>query len=172
MSSAFDVVDHQILFDRLEHAFGLNGRVLDWIRSYLSSRSMYVCFNGNVSSVTSVVCGIPQGCSSFCTQHHSCQSSKNTVSTCMHTRTIYRYMHMSARRGHPILLLGFPIASRRSRVGWLRIAWNSTLRKQRSSGWDLLDSFIVAQWLLCSSPEHGLRHHRESATWALSSTGL
>ena len=69
-------------------------------------------------------------------------------------------MHMLARRGHPILLLGFPIASRRSRVGWLRIAWNSTVRKQRSSGWDLLDSFSVARRLLCSSPEHGLRHHR------------
>ena len=60
-SSAFDVVDHQILFNRLEHAFGLTGRVLDWIKSYLSSRSMYVFFNGNASSVTSVVCGIPQG---------------------------------------------------------------------------------------------------------------
>ena len=60
-SSAFDVVDHQILFDRLEHVFGLTGRVLDWIKSYLSSRSMYVFFNGHASSVTSVVCGIPQG---------------------------------------------------------------------------------------------------------------
>ena len=34
----------------------------------------------------------------------------------MHTRTISRYMHMSARRGHPILLLGSPIASRRSKL--------------------------------------------------------
>ena len=59
--SAFDVVDHKILFDRLEHVFGLTGRVLDWIKSYLSSRSMYVFFNGHASSVTSVVCGIPQG---------------------------------------------------------------------------------------------------------------
>ena len=54
-SSAFDVVDHQILLDRLEHAFELTGRVLDWIKSYLSFRSMYVFFNGNASSVTSVV---------------------------------------------------------------------------------------------------------------------
>ena len=53
--------DHQILFDRLKHAFGLTGRVLDWTKSYLSSRSMYVFFSGNASSVTFVVCGIPQG---------------------------------------------------------------------------------------------------------------
>ena len=81
---------------------------------------------------------------------------------------IYWYIRMSARRGHPILLLGVQIASRRSWVRGLRIAWNSTLRKQRSSGWDLLDSFSVARWLLCSSPEHGLLHYRESATWLAS----
>ena len=111
-------------------------------------------------------------CSSFCTQHHSCQSLKNTVSKCMHTRTIYRYMHMSARRDHPILLLGSPIASRRSRVGWLRIAWNSTLQKQRSSGWicwtasALPDDSSVHRrsmdYAIIASPQFGRDHRRGS----------
>ena len=60
-SSAFDVVDHQILFERLGHTFGLTGKVMVWIKSYLSSRSMYVYFNGSASSVTSIACGLPQG---------------------------------------------------------------------------------------------------------------
>ena len=60
-SSAFDVVDHQILFERLGHTFGLTGKVMVWIKSYLSSRSMYVYFNGNASSVISIACGLPQG---------------------------------------------------------------------------------------------------------------
>jgi len=60
-SSAFDVVDHQILFERLGHTFGLTGKVMVWIKSYLSSRSMYVYFNGSASSVTSIACGLLQG---------------------------------------------------------------------------------------------------------------
>ena len=60
-SSAFDVVNHQVLLERLSHTFGLTGKVMVWIKSYLSSRSMYLYFNGNASSVTSIACGLPQG---------------------------------------------------------------------------------------------------------------
>ena len=60
-SAAFDVIDHQILFERLQHSFGLSGKVLEWIRSYLTNRSFYVKFNGISSSISSLICGIPQG---------------------------------------------------------------------------------------------------------------
>ena len=60
-SAACDVIDHQILFERLRHSFGLSGKVLEWIRSYLTDRSFYVKFNGISSSVSSLICGVPQG---------------------------------------------------------------------------------------------------------------
>ena len=59
-SAAFDVVDHGILLRRLEHCFGLTGLVLAWMRSYLTGRTQYVCFNG-MSEVTVVDFGVPQG---------------------------------------------------------------------------------------------------------------
>ena len=34
-SAAFDVIDHDILLQRLEFAFGISGRALKWFGSYL-----------------------------------------------------------------------------------------------------------------------------------------
>ena len=42
LSAAFDAIDHQILFLRLEKSLGISGSALSWIKSYLSNRSMYV----------------------------------------------------------------------------------------------------------------------------------
>ena len=60
-SSAFDVIDHLILLERLRHDFGFSGQVLNWVRSYLTGRSQRVYFNGVSSSVTLLMCGVPQG---------------------------------------------------------------------------------------------------------------
>ena len=60
-SSAFDVIDHLILLERLHHDFGFSGQVLNWVRSYLTGRSQRVYFNGISSSVTLLMCGVPQG---------------------------------------------------------------------------------------------------------------
>jgi len=59
--SAFDTVDHPILVERLRRSFGVAGRALNWILSYLTGRSQFVRFNGTVSCITPVVCGVPQG---------------------------------------------------------------------------------------------------------------
>ena len=112
-------------------------------------------------------------CSSFCTQHPSCQSLKNTVSKCMHTRTIYRYMHMSARRGHLILLLGFSdcVEAVKSWIGFespetqpfenrdhlAGICWTaSTLPDDSSAHRRSMDYAIIA------SPQLGRDHRRGS----------
>ena len=42
-SAAFDVIDHDILLQRLEFVFGISGRGLKWFGSYLQDRSRCVC---------------------------------------------------------------------------------------------------------------------------------
>ena len=49
LSAAFDTVDHDILVDRLEGAFGLRGQVLEWIKSFLFKRTQSVLLNGTRS---------------------------------------------------------------------------------------------------------------------------
>ena len=62
-STAFDCIDHSTLLDRLRHTFGITGKALDWLSSYLHGRSSFVRHN-NVSSATSAVdTGIAQGSS-------------------------------------------------------------------------------------------------------------
>jgi len=61
LSAAFDSVDQQILIERLQRAFGVRGRALDWLSSYLSGRTQFVRYSGATSSVASVLCGVPQG---------------------------------------------------------------------------------------------------------------
>ena len=36
LSATFDTVDHQILLNRLRHDYGITGRVIEWIQSYLT----------------------------------------------------------------------------------------------------------------------------------------
>jgi len=49
-SAAFDVIDHNILLQRLEFAFGISGRDLKWFGSYLQDRSQCVCVEKDVSN--------------------------------------------------------------------------------------------------------------------------
>ena len=60
-SSAFDVIDHCILIDRLRHTFGFSGKVHEWMISYLTDRTHYVYFNGASSNIIPLACGVPQG---------------------------------------------------------------------------------------------------------------
>jgi len=55
-SVTFDVIDHDILLQRLEFAFGISGRALKWFGSYLQDRSQCVCVGKDVSKTPS--CGL------------------------------------------------------------------------------------------------------------------
>ena len=59
-SKAFDTVNHEILFMKLEH-YGVRGSSLDLFKSYLNGRKQFVEYNGVSSSKSTIVCGVPQG---------------------------------------------------------------------------------------------------------------
>ena len=59
-SKAFDTVDHKILLNKLDH-YGIRGKVLAWLESYLSNRRQYVLLNGIKSHFQPICCGVPQG---------------------------------------------------------------------------------------------------------------
>ncbi len=60
VSKAFDSLDHNVLLHKLQ-CYGIRGKVLDWIKSYLSDRMQYVVNNGKVSLLNHVSHGVPQG---------------------------------------------------------------------------------------------------------------
>ena len=61
LSAVFDTVDHEILINRFQTLFGIRGKVLSWILSFISQRTQIVSFNGKQSTKSAVVCGVPQG---------------------------------------------------------------------------------------------------------------
>ncbi len=59
-AKAFDSVNHQVLLAKLK-ASGIDGAVLNWIKSYLSNRSYQVQIDGILSEEALYDSGIPQG---------------------------------------------------------------------------------------------------------------
>ena len=60
LSAAFDMVDHQLLLQKLE-LFGLDGVALRWVESYLSNRYQAVSVDGCLSPPLPIECGVPRG---------------------------------------------------------------------------------------------------------------
>ena len=60
LSKAFDTVNHNILFDKLEY-YGIRGLPLRWIKNYFSNRFQFVQYNEYYSSYKKVCCRVPQG---------------------------------------------------------------------------------------------------------------
>ena len=57
---AFDTVPHCHLFTKLA-AYSIRGKLLDWIKSYLTNRQQKVVLNGASSDWSRVYSGVPQG---------------------------------------------------------------------------------------------------------------
>ena len=56
----FDCVDHDILLNKLQCQFGIRSPLLNWLMSYLTSRSQYTVLNGQRSRFCLVSSGVPQ----------------------------------------------------------------------------------------------------------------
>ena len=61
LSAAFDIIDHDILFHRLEHVFGIQNSALAFFRSYLTERKQMVSISGYSSNPSTLLHGVPQG---------------------------------------------------------------------------------------------------------------
>ena len=57
---AFDSVPHKRLLAKL-YGYGVRGKALQWITSFLKNRSQYVNVNNNLSKKVDVTSGVPQG---------------------------------------------------------------------------------------------------------------
>ena len=60
LSKAFDKVNHQTLLQKLEQ-MKITGKILTWIRSFLTNRTQQVVVNGHKSIPVKVESGVPQG---------------------------------------------------------------------------------------------------------------
>ena len=61
LSSAFDTIDHAVLFDLWHDTFGISGTALSPLKSYLHDRTQCVQIDGIISEYAKLVCGVPQG---------------------------------------------------------------------------------------------------------------
>ena len=61
LSAAFDTIDHTILFNCLQHWYGIAGLVLKWVQSYLNSRKQRIKIDGHLSDAFQLPYGVPQG---------------------------------------------------------------------------------------------------------------
>ena len=61
LSAAFDVIDHNVLFTRMELLLGIRGMPLQWFKSYLAARTQRVHIDGSFSSPQDLSFGVPQG---------------------------------------------------------------------------------------------------------------
>jgi len=61
VSAAFDMVDHDILLQRLETSCGIRGNPLLWLKSYLSGRTQMVICGDTRTPWVLVKYGVPQG---------------------------------------------------------------------------------------------------------------
>ena len=60
LKKEFDTVDHEILLTKMNRC-GIQGKTLDWFKSYLTNRTQRCSVNGCLSDVTTLKCGVPQG---------------------------------------------------------------------------------------------------------------
>ena len=87
LSAAFDVIDHAILFNRKEYAYGITEEALTWVHSYLKNRKQCVVIGKSVSKERALDIGVPQG-SVLCPRKY-CLFSKPIGGICKRHNMFY-----------------------------------------------------------------------------------
>ena len=57
---AFDTVNHTILLKKM-YKLGIKGKILDWVKNYLTARYQRTIANNVISKEKLITCGVPQG---------------------------------------------------------------------------------------------------------------
>ena len=60
-AKAFDSVNHDLILSKLKFTFGINGKLLAFVKNYLLGRWQSVIVNGSISNSLQVLSGVPQG---------------------------------------------------------------------------------------------------------------
>ena len=60
LKKAFDTLDYDMILRKLSY-FGADQATIKWFQSYLSDRTRRCNINGNLSTASTVTCGVPQG---------------------------------------------------------------------------------------------------------------
>ena len=61
LSAAFDTIDHDVLFSRMESTLGITGPALEWFRSYLGDCTLRVQIDDSFSASQEILWSVPQG---------------------------------------------------------------------------------------------------------------
>ena len=61
LSSAFDTIDHAVLFDLWRDTFGISGTALSLLKSCLHDRRQCGQIDEIISEYAKLLCGVPQG---------------------------------------------------------------------------------------------------------------
>jgi len=61
ISAAFDTINHDVLLQRLQSDFGVDGAAAAWLHSYLTDRQQFVKLGQHSSAMMRCQCGVPQG---------------------------------------------------------------------------------------------------------------
>ncbi|KAJ4443415.1 hypothetical protein ANN_05083 [Periplaneta americana] len=85
LSKAFDCVSHETICSEL-HFYGVRGKELDLIRSYLNNCTQITCINGEFSNDVNVNIGVPQG--SVGPDRDSSSGENKIDDSCATTKTI------------------------------------------------------------------------------------
>ena len=61
LSAAFDTINHQLLLGKLKKHYGITGKALEWLESYLEDRKASVRIGHATSTPLTISIGVPQG---------------------------------------------------------------------------------------------------------------